>query len=76
MVPIERFSVVLRHANRLYINKNNIFNIYVLSIQGVGVSIVNEIPLYFSEIENMFFSILCYYLNNNLNILYYLTLNG
>ena len=45
LVPIERFSVVLRHANHLYINKNNIFNIYVLSIQGVGVSIVNEIPL-------------------------------
>ena len=45
LVPIVRFSVVLRHANRLYINKNNIFNIYVLSIQGVGVSIVNEIPL-------------------------------
>ena len=45
LVPIERFSVVLRHANRLYINKNNIFNIYVLSIQVVGVSIVNEILL-------------------------------
>ena len=45
LVPIERFSVVLRHANRLYKKKNNIFNIYVLSIQGVGVSIVNEIPL-------------------------------
>ena len=44
-VQIARFSVVLSNANSLYINKNNIFNIYVLSIQGVGVSIVNEIPL-------------------------------
>ena len=45
LVPIERFSVVLRHANRLYMNKLSIINIYILNIQGVGVSIVNEIPL-------------------------------
>ena len=38
LVPIERFSVVLRHANRLYKN-------HPIIVQGVRVSTVNEIPL-------------------------------